>query len=128
MFVHEFADNHEQGRHGETLVCEYLRKRGFIIVKRNFRFQRKEIDIIASFEQCLYFIEVKTRSGHAYGKPYEAVTSRKIKNMMLVASYFMSEFETDSLACMYVIASVQIVTPSSYRLSFHEIMNFPESL
>jgi putative endonuclease len=48
------------GNLGERVACEYLRRQGFGIIDRNVARKTGEIDIIASKEEALHFIEVKT--------------------------------------------------------------------
>lgn len=50
------------GKAGEDYVAKYLKSKGFIILKRNWRDSRYgEIDIIAENRDYIVFVEVKTR-------------------------------------------------------------------
>jgi putative endonuclease len=49
-----------KGQLGENIACEYLIKRGFLIRDRNYRKKWGEIDIIATKDNKLHFIEVKS--------------------------------------------------------------------
>lgn len=51
------------GELGEDIACKYLEKHGFAVLERNYTKKWGEIDIIASREGKLYFIEVKSVSG-----------------------------------------------------------------
>lgn len=78
----------QTGDYGESLACEFLRKKSFKILERNFRIRGGEIDIIAQDPTGdLVFVEVKTRHTHEYGDPAEAVTPWKI-NFLIRASQF----------------------------------------
>lgn len=77
------------GRIGETFAVKYLQQKGFKILRRNFRSQKTEIDIIAEKADKIHFVEVKTRQNILKGKPYEAVTKRKIKHLLTTATYFL---------------------------------------
>ena len=77
-----------RGKKGEDLACEYLRSHGFLILERNFQKRYGEIDIIALKDKTLVFFEVKTRVGHMYGKPEEAVNSRKLHEVVQTAQYY----------------------------------------
>ena len=35
------------GKKGEDIACNYLQKNGYIVIERNFRINRGEVDIIA---------------------------------------------------------------------------------
>jgi putative endonuclease len=67
----------EVGRYGEQLATDFLEDKGFIILERNWRFSRAEIDIIAMDGSILVFIEVKTRSGTFFGLPEDFVSKKK---------------------------------------------------
>lgn len=79
------------GRLGEDLACEYLERNGFMIVERNYRTRRGEIDIIARRENCEVFVEVKARRTGDYGEPEEAVTGTKVRRIRAVASEYLGE-------------------------------------
>jgi putative endonuclease len=77
------------GRTGERLAAERLLECGYRILERNFRCRYGEIDIIAEEGQELVFVEVKTRRGVRYGLPEEAVTARKQRTIIQVASHYL---------------------------------------
>ncbi len=70
------ARHNEFGKWGEDLAAKYLAERGFEILARNWRHERKEVDIIAQKEGTLYFVEVKTRHGEEW-KAEQAVNAKK---------------------------------------------------
>jgi putative endonuclease len=75
------------GEIGEGLAVKFLKKKGYKIIKQNYRTRIGEIDIIAREGDTLVFIEVKTRESIAYGRPFEAVDyfkKRKIANVALL--------------------------------------------
>jgi len=78
----------EPGPLGERLAAEFLRKRGFKILRRNCRSQLGEIDLIAREGDEVVFIEVKTRTGTTWGDPAEAVSPSKQRKLSLTALGF----------------------------------------
>ena len=82
-------NNRKIGTIYEDKACEYLKGLGYIIIERNFRGKRGEIDIIARDNHTLVFVEVKYRTSNAKGFPEEAVTYAKQKTIMGVASYYL---------------------------------------
>lgn len=80
------------GRWGEEKAAEYLKRKGYAIVRKNFRCFAGEIDIIAQKEGLLLFVEVKTRRSHAFGRPCEAVNSRKQERIHNAAAIFRDRY------------------------------------
>lgn len=74
------------GKQGEEIAADYIEKNGFTILERNFRSGRfGEIDIIASENDYICFIEVKTRTSSRFGAPIEAVNYEKRKKIEALA-------------------------------------------
>ena len=65
------------GRNGEDLAAGFLKKRGLKVVERNHRTPFGEIDLICLDRKIVVFVEVKTRTGNAYGRPSDAVGRSK---------------------------------------------------
>jgi Holliday junction resolvase-like predicted endonuclease len=68
------------GNRGETLACEFLQKKGYKILQRNYRSKWGEVDIIAKINQMVVFVEVKTKqrtntASRGDGEPLEVRTS-----------------------------------------------------
>ena len=76
------SKNKELGQEGEQLAANYLKNKGWSILKMNYRFSRSEIDLIASKNDLLIFVEVKTRTNTSYGLPEDFVDEQKAKNIM----------------------------------------------
>src|SRR5829696_6876023 len=76
------ASHLEIGKEGEKLAEMYLAERGFQMLHRNWRYGRYEIDLIATRNEKLHFVEVKFRSRNQFGNPEEAVTKKKIRSLL----------------------------------------------
>jgi putative endonuclease len=74
------------GRCGEDLAARHLEENGWTILDRNYRFGRKEIDLVVARGSVLAFVEVKTRTGSGFGHPLEAITRRKRREIAAVAA------------------------------------------
>jgi putative endonuclease len=75
------------GSEGEALAVEFLRKKGYRIIAKNYKTFLGEIDIVAKDGDTIVFLEVKTRTNESFGYPFEAVNEnkrRKIKNVALL--------------------------------------------
>lgn len=84
------GDTHRQsvGKRGEDLASKYLIRKGYKILDRNFKARYGELDIIALDKQILVFVEVKTRINESFGTPAEAVTPRKLREVIQTAQYY----------------------------------------
>ncbi len=91
------ADNTGRGRRGETIACDFLVREGYTVLCRNYRAQHGEIDIIASDERYLVFVEVKSRKSRQdtrYGRPADAVNLAKRRHLTLAAEQYLREQPT----------------------------------
>lgn len=84
----------ETGMIGEIMVADFLRSKGYTIIKRNFHSRYGEIDIIASKDEYIVFTEVRTRKEKSLVSPAESVTAAKQKKVSLTALEFLLRFET----------------------------------
>jgi len=90
------------GRIGEQIASDFLIRRGFSIIERNFRRPWGEIDVIAQKGNLIHFVEVKTltrdylpnvsRENNQY-RPEEQVHQWKLKKMARTAEMYMNEKE-----------------------------------
>lgn len=87
-------NNHiKVGKEGEKLAANYLVKKGFEVIERNYRYRRFEIDIIAKKGNTLIFVEVKTRSGNYFGEPEEAVADKQAAQIMEAAENYILDID-----------------------------------
>lgn len=81
---------HSLGRWGEHHAARFLERRGWTVVCRNYRFGRREVDLVVRRGAVLAFVEVKTRAGEGFGQPTEAITWRKRREIEAVAAHFLA--------------------------------------
>ncbi|MDD3890524.1 MAG: YraN family protein, partial [Syntrophomonadaceae bacterium] len=74
---------------GETYAAEYLLRKGYKILCRNYRTRYGEIDIICEKQRVIIFVEVKTRTSIKYGYPEEAITRKKMEHIKKVAMIYL---------------------------------------
>jgi putative endonuclease len=77
------------GELGERWARQYLERRGYLIRETNFRCREGEIDIVAEHKGCLVFVEVRTRTGSAFGTPEESVTAAKQDRLAALAMSYL---------------------------------------
>src|SRR5947207_4952883 len=82
----EIPSHQRTGRRGEEDAYFYLRRRGYVMVARNFRTARHhgEIDLIGWDKDMLCFIEVKTRTTHDVKSAAAAVDRKKRHDIRVV--------------------------------------------
>ena len=78
-----------RGKKGEDLACDFLKKKGYRILERNFRCKMGEIDIVAAGDGHLCFTEVKARTRTDYGMPRDAVDRRKQQKLLRTAQFYL---------------------------------------
>ena len=79
------------GKNGEDLAVSFLKKNGFEILERNYRFGHKEIDIIGRDSNTVVFVEVKAGRSKTFGSPEERVNLKKQRSMIEVAQDYIQK-------------------------------------
>lgn len=92
-FSDSMAEHNKKGKEGEKLAAKYIRDLGYQIIKLNWRYKHKEIDIIAKDGGELVIVEVKLRSTDFYGDPSEAVTLKKQKYLVEAAEAYLDTID-----------------------------------
>jgi len=83
------SQHNETGKEGEKAAVQYLIKSGYKILDINWIYMHKEIDIVAQLGSKMVFVEVKTRATTAFELPKEAVTKKKMKNLVYAADAYL---------------------------------------
>jgi len=100
------------GDRGEQLAASYLEARGYVILDRNYRFQRAELDLVcweptnSGRDGEIVFAEVKTRTGTGFGRPEESVSQAKQRNIVRAAQAYLHERRLEKAACRFDVLSV----------------------
>ena len=81
-----FADKAEpehlrRGKLGERAAKKHLQKAGLKFLTANFRTGRGELDLVFRDNDCLVFVEVKTRSSEDWTRPAAAVNAEKRRRL-----------------------------------------------
>lgn len=77
------------GRYGEKLAADFLIRRGYKIIDKNFFTNYGEIDLIAQTGEELALVEVKTRTKSDFGFPELAVDKKKISHLLKAAQIYL---------------------------------------
>jgi putative endonuclease len=79
-----------RGAAAEALAADYLEACGLVIVARNYRCRGGEIDLIARDRDTLVFVEVRLRSGAAFGGAAASITAGKRRRIALAARHYLA--------------------------------------
>ena len=95
-----------RGKWAEDLVSRWYEQHGYVIVARNWRCKRGELDVVACKNGVLVVCEVKARANNAFGTPAEAVTpAKQLKVRRATADFRTSMRESnDEIASLVNIA------------------------
>ena len=113
------------GKAGEDFVAQYLKSNGYIIIKRNWRDSRYgELDIVAENNECIAFVEVKTRQQNSLVSGVEAVDTAKQQRTKNAANSFMRKLRT-KLPPRIDVAEVTIIdeTDGVFQFKLNYIKN-----
>lgn len=84
------------GQIGEDLVLKEYARQGWQLVTRNFQFYQNgqkgrlgEIDLVVTKDNCLVFVEVKTRFNQTLGHPLEQIDLKQMKTLYQTYTFFL---------------------------------------
>jgi putative endonuclease len=99
---------HALGRWGEARAARFLERRGWRVLARNFRFGRREVDLVVRRDDVVAFVEVKTRSGRGFGSPQEAITALKRREIEAVATHFLARYRLDGVSVRFDAMAIEV--------------------
>ncbi len=117
------AESHNLGQKGEDLAEDHLKKAGYKILFRNWKWGNKEIDIIAENQEFIVFTEVKTRSDDFLMAPVTAITREKRRTLIYAANGYLQKFGIDKESRFDIITVIQ--TGDSYQIDHIEGAFYP---
>ena len=95
------------GRAGEVKTAEFLTKKGYKILEKNYKTHLGEIDIIAQDKDTIVFVEVKTRADDFFGAPAEAVNSKKQEKYYKVATEYLVKAKKMQSSCRFDVVEIE---------------------
>lgn len=97
----------EEGNEAERVAAEWLKSKGWTILKTNFHFGRLgEIDIIAEDGKTLVFVEVKSRTNAAYGRPEESLSASKVHKLRKAAEGYLFTHRIANRDCRFDLVAI----------------------
>ena len=89
------AIHNDLGKEGEQAIVVFFQETGYTIEATNWRYRKNEIDIIASDDDTIIFVEVKTRSSEIWGTPESFLSNSQISRLVEAANYYIEKYEID---------------------------------
>jgi len=106
------------GNTGESIVAEFLKKKGFKLLAQNYCARCGEVDLIAQKDEYVVFVEVKTRKTN-YFPTSTVVTYSKQRKIVNTAQWFVLKHQIRDKVLRFDIATV-IYADSGYEIEYIE--------
>ncbi|MFM7079815.1 MAG: YraN family protein [Bacteroidota bacterium] len=81
--------SHQLGKKGEDIAVIWLKQHGYKILERRWRWRHMEIDIIATKNNMLVIVEVKSRSSAQHADPDDTLSRRQQRHLFDITDYYM---------------------------------------
>ena len=94
------------GESGERSAKKHLRQKGMKFLVANFRSARGEIDLIFRDDDCLVFVEVKTRSSEDWVRPANTVNAHKRRLLSQTALDYLKLLKNPEVKIRFDIVEV----------------------
>ena len=111
-----------RGELGEHAAKKHLQRAGLKFLTANFRSKRGEIDLVFRDDDCLAFVEVKTRSSEDWTRPAAAVNARKRRLLSQTALDYLRLLKNPAVKIRFDIVEVLLADGQ-----VHEIRHLPNT-
>jgi putative endonuclease len=113
-----------RGELGERAARKHLQRQGLKFLTANFRSRRGEIDLVFRDDDCLAFVEVKTRSSEEWTRPAAAVDRRKRRLLSQTALDYLRLLKNPEVKIRFDIVEV-LLADGTVREIRHLPNTFP---
>ena len=76
------------GQEAESKALSFLTNKGYILLEKNYRFGKAEIDLLMKDDNILVCVEVKARSTDFFGSPESFISSKKISLLVVAVNHY----------------------------------------
>jgi putative endonuclease len=94
------------GAIGEKESLKFLENKGYKLLEKNFRCSLGELDLIMMNGEEMVFVEVRSRTGSAFGEPCETVNRTKQNKLYRLAEYYLNHKDLHDISCRFDVLSV----------------------
>ena len=120
--LYNMAEHNELGKNGEDYAYEYLLKKGFDILDRNWRPPERELqgdlDLVARLDDLIVFCEVKARRSDDFGGAAAAVGTRKRQQVRRLAESWLRERTPGEIDVRFDVIAIDGVAVTHYAAAF----------
>jgi putative endonuclease len=109
------------GNKGEALAAEFLIKKNYKVLDKQYRSPFGEIDLVCQYGEEVVFVEVKTRRSKKFGHPEESITKNKIRHIDQTAQYYLQEKHLTDREWRVDVISIEIIDGKTEILHFESI-------
>ncbi len=113
------------GNFGESIAAEYLLSNNYLILEKNWRFKKYEIDIIAQKNNVIHIIEVKTRNASEYGEPEDFVSKAQQKFIVTAANEYLMQNNLN-FDCEFDIIAIKLQENKQSQLNHIKNAFYPK--
>jgi len=117
------AEHNELGKEGEEEAIQFLERQGYRIRHHNWRSGRKELDIVAEYQDELIVVEVKTRRNQRFGNPEESINEQKVRRIVAAADAYVRKYRIDATVRFDIISLIG--EKSSWKIEHIENAFYP---
>lgn len=89
------------GQQAEDRALAFLNRRGLTLVERNWRCRGGELDLVMRERDVLVFVEVRHRSGNAFGTAADSITAAKQRRLRLAALLYLQCNGLEQVPCRF---------------------------
>jgi putative endonuclease len=106
-FVRKIQPEHlRRGILGERAAKKFLKQQGLKFLTSNFDSTRGEIDLIFRDDDCLVFVEVKTRSSEDWSRPAAAVNAERRRRLSRAALDYLRRLKNPPVKIRFDIVEI----------------------
>ena len=113
------AIHNQLGKWGEDVAADFLQQKGYRIVARNWKYGKRDLDIVATEGDTLVVVEVKTRSGNILIQPEMAVDYAKLMSLRKAANAFVKARLIDA-TIRFDVVSISVQTAQQYKIVHYQ--------
>ena len=104
------------GKQGEKLALVFLKKYGYKIKELNYKTRYGEIDIIADDQDCISFVEVRSRSTGIFGLPEYSINRKKQNQIIRTALSYIKRKKLEDRDCRFDVVCIEEVNSASPKI------------